>query len=80
VETTDKGVVVVQTSNDTETVALLQTHASQVTDLVRGGMAAMHAAMLRNADGRMHGMMGMGHGRGMMHGRTAPGGAGHGVH
>jgi len=76
VETTEKGVVVIQTSDDAETVALLQKHATQVTDLVRGGMAAMHTAMMRNAGGRMHGgMMGM-HGRGMMQGQTGPGRAG----
>ena len=85
VETTEKGVIVVQTSNDAETVALLQKHASQVTDLVRGGMAAMHTAMMRNAGGPMHGRMmggsmmgqGMMHGGAMMHGQTAPGGTDH---
>jgi hypothetical protein len=79
VETTAKGVVVVQTSNDPDTVATLQKHASQVTDLVRGGMAAMHTAMMKNTGGAMHGgMMGGGmmdhdmmHGWGMMHGQGA---------
>ena len=81
VDMTEKGVVVVQTSDDAETVALLQKHASQVTDLVRGGMAAMHTAMMRNTGGRMHGgMMGMMHGGGTMHGRTAPRGESHGAH
>lgn len=81
VETTAKGVVVVQTSDDPATVATLQQHASQVTDLVRGGMAAMHTAMMRNAGGPMRGgMMDRGmHGSGMMHGQSAPGGADHGA-
>ncbi len=65
-ETTEKGVIVVQTSDDPETVAALQTHAREVTDLAEGGMAALHTAMLRNSGG----MMGMMFGR-MMHG--APG-------
>jgi hypothetical protein len=67
-ETTDKGVGVVQTSSDQETVAALQKHASEVTDLVQSGMAAAHTAMMRNNGGMMHG--------GMMHGgpdrSTAP--------
>ncbi|HTO64780.1 MAG TPA: class I SAM-dependent methyltransferase [Bradyrhizobium sp.] len=48
IETTATGVVVVQTSNDPETVAILQQHASEVSDLVKGGMMAMHAAMMKN--------------------------------
>ena len=57
VETTDTGVVVVQTSTDPETIAALQQHASEVTDFVKGGMAAMHAAMMKNGAGIMgHGM------------------------
>jgi hypothetical protein len=59
------GIVVVQTSTDLETVAALQQHASEVTDFVKHGMAAMHAAMMRNG-GMMHRGM---HG-GMM--ETAP--------
>ncbi len=47
IETTDKGVLVVQTSNDPETVLALQTHAGEVTDFVQRGMAAMHDAMMR---------------------------------
>jgi hypothetical protein len=53
-ETTDKGVIVVQTSGDPETVAVLQKHASEVSELVRGGMRALHTAMMRNG-GMMHG-------------------------
>jgi hypothetical protein len=48
---TEKGVVVVQTSSDSATVAALQQHASEVSDLVRDGMAAMHAAMLKRRMG-----------------------------
>jgi hypothetical protein len=48
VTTTATGVVVVQTSSDPKTVADLQQHASEVTDLVNGGMTAMHAAMMKN--------------------------------
>ena len=61
-EPTAMGIVVVQTSTDLETVAALQQHASEVTDFVKGGMAAMHAAMMKNG-GKMQrdmhdGMMG----------------------
>jgi hypothetical protein len=63
-ETTAKGIVVIQTSSDPKTVAALQKHASEVTDLVKGGMAAVHTAMMRN-----NGMMPGGMMRGpMMHG------------
>ncbi len=69
-ETTPKGVVVVQTSDDAKTVATLQRHAAEVTDLVRGGMAALQTAMMKNHGGMMGGMM-MGGPmmmmRGMMH-------------
>jgi hypothetical protein len=65
VETTEKGVIVVQTSNDRSVVEILQTHASEVSDLVNGGMQALHMAMMRNGrsmhgpmmGGRMHGGM-----------------------
>jgi hypothetical protein len=53
VEHTDRGVIVVQTSSNAATVAALQQHASEVTDLVRGGMAAMHDAMMMRG-GMMH--------------------------
>jgi hypothetical protein len=49
VETMPKGVVVVQRSTDRETVAALQQHASEVSELVQGGMAAMHAAMMKQS-------------------------------
>ena len=69
-ETTAKGMVVTQTSDDPGTVAALQAHASEVTDLVQGGMAALQAAMMKNhggmmGGGMMHGPMMMMHG--MMH-------------
>jgi hypothetical protein len=74
-ETTAAGVIVVQTSDDPQTVAALQEHASQVSDLVQGGMHALHTAMMRNAAGTMQGGMGGGMMRhGMMHRRMAPGG------
>ena len=62
-DTTATGVIVVQTSNDPETVAALQKHAEEVTDLVREGMAAMHRAMMASGGGTARGGMG-----GMMHG------------
>ena len=53
------GIIVIQTSTDQDTVAALQQHASEVTDFVNEGMAAMHRAMMRNGGGKMHhGMMG----------------------
>ena len=57
VETTEKGMVVVQTSTDAETVAALQQHASEVTDFVKDGMVAMHRAMMKNGRGMMEGGM-----------------------
>jgi hypothetical protein len=54
VETIEKGVVVVQTSSDPATVTTLQQHASEVTDFVSLGMAAMRGAMMKNMAGTMH--------------------------
>ncbi len=45
-ELTAKGVLVTETSTDSATVALLQAHAAEVTDLVNRGMAAMHEKMM----------------------------------
>jgi hypothetical protein len=56
-EPTDKGVAVVQTSDDAKTVAALQEHAAEVTGLVRGGMAALHTAMMKRNGGMMGGHM-----------------------
>jgi hypothetical protein len=64
-ETTAKGIAVVQTSDDAKIVAALQTHAGEVSDLVRGGMTALHTAMMKNHGGMMGGPMMMM--RGMMH-------------
>ena len=65
VETTDKGAIVVQTSSDPATVAVLQKHASEVSELVGGGMRALHTAMMKNGmHGKMHGMQ---HGGGTRH-------------
>lgn len=68
-ETTPKGIVVVQTSDDPKTVAALQAHAGEVTDLVQGGMEALHTAMMKNHGGMMGGgmMRGPMMMRGMMH-------------
>lgn len=52
IDTTAKGMVVVQQSTDSATVAALQRHAAEVTELVRRGMAAMHDAMMSGSPGR----------------------------
>ena len=54
-EPSARGILVTQTSSDPKVIALLQEHAVEVSELVRGGMAAMHTAMMKN-----HGMMGGG--------------------
>ena len=46
INTTEKGVLVTQTSTDPMIVAALQQHASEVTGLVRDGMAAIRSAMM----------------------------------
>ena len=62
-ETTEKGIVVVQTSTDATVVKALQDHAAEVTYFARRGMAAAHEAMMKTGDG----MMGRGmHMRGAM--------------
>jgi hypothetical protein len=62
-ETTEKGIIVVQTSTDASTVKALQDHAAEVTDLAQRGMVAAHEAMMKNGGG----MMGRGmHMRGAM--------------
>jgi hypothetical protein len=69
-ETTAKGIAVVQTSDDAQTVAALQQHASEVSDFVQEGMTALHTAMMKKmggfSGGAMPGPMMMM--RGMMHG------------
>jgi hypothetical protein len=52
-ESTPKGIVVVQTSDDPETVAALQKHAGEVSDLAKRGMVAAHETMMKNAGGMM---------------------------
>lgn len=47
IEMTDDGIVVTQTSDDPEVVEALQTHASEVSDMVDRGMQAVHEAMLK---------------------------------
>jgi hypothetical protein len=49
IDTTTRGIVIVQTSSDSAAVAALQQHAADVTDLVNRGMAAMRDAMMKNA-------------------------------
>ena len=62
-KTTEKGVVVVQTSADATAVKALQDHAAEVSDLAQRGMIAAHEAMMKNGGG----MMGRGiHMRGAM--------------
>lgn len=50
-DTTAKGVIVVQTSTDSTTVAALQQHAVEVSDLIKGGMEALHKAMMGGGRG-----------------------------
>lgn len=64
VEETDKGLVVTQTSDDRETVAALQQHASEVSDFVTEGMIAMRSAMMKKMGGMMPAGM---HPGGFMH-------------
>lgn len=84
VELTAKGALVIETSQDTATVRLLQAHAAEVTDLVKRGMAAMHgppepaaapspaaAPAMTHTPGMVH-QPGMQHDAGMSHDATAP--------
>ena len=52
VEMTDDGLVVIQTSENPDVVAALQTHAAEVTDMADRGMAAVHEMMMEQ--GRNH--------------------------
>jgi hypothetical protein len=56
VELTGKGAVAVRTSKDPEVVAALQSHALEVSDLVKRGMEAMMEAMMKNGGAMMQGM------------------------
>jgi hypothetical protein len=51
IEPTPKGAALVQTADDAETVAALQRHAAEVTDLVTRGRVAMHEAMAARCRG-----------------------------
>ncbi|MEP0942788.1 MAG: hypothetical protein ABJH63_01530 [Rhizobiaceae bacterium] len=46
IDSTDEGVVVVQTSTDPEVVKALHTHADEVTEMVERGMQAVHEKMM----------------------------------
>ena len=46
VEVTDRGVQVIQTSSNSEVVALLQQHAAEVSDMSERGMRAVHERMM----------------------------------
>ena len=48
IEMTDKGIAVIQTSDNPETVAALQKHAAEVSDLAERGMQAVHEQMMGN--------------------------------
>jgi hypothetical protein len=54
-ETTGRGIVVVQTSEDSAVVAALQKHAAEVSELAERGMVAAREAMMRNVGGMMRG-------------------------
>lgn len=49
IDVTDKGVVVVQTSDDPDVVAALQKHAAEVSGMVDRGMHAVHERMMHQA-------------------------------
>jgi hypothetical protein len=48
IEQTSKGVIVTQTSSDPATVAALQGHAGEVSDLARGGIVALMRQVMAN--------------------------------
>lgn len=71
---TAKGMEVMETSDDSATVALLQQHAAEITGLVKRGMAAMHGGAMEPgastappAPAGMQHMPGMNHQPGMTH-------------
>jgi hypothetical protein len=49
-EVTARGVVVTQTSDDPAVVVALQRHASELSDIVREGMTAIHRTMMQRRD------------------------------
>lgn len=48
IEMTDLGIEVIQTSENSEVVALLQKHAAEVSDMSERGMAAVHERMMKS--------------------------------
>ena len=46
IELTDTGIAVIQTSEDPKVIKLLQTHASEINDMVEKGMQAIHDRMM----------------------------------
>ena len=46
IELTDTGIAVIQTSEDPKVAKLLQTHASEINDMVEKGMQAIHERMM----------------------------------
>jgi hypothetical protein len=51
IEVTDKGLVVVQTSNNPSLVRALHVHAAEVSDMAARGMAAVHDMMVKQKRG-----------------------------
>lgn len=47
IETTEKGILVIQTSTDRQVVKALQKHALEVSDLAARGMEAVHEQMMQ---------------------------------
>jgi len=48
-ELTEKGISLIQTSTNPEVVALLQQHASEISDMVDRGMEAVHERMMTSS-------------------------------
>lgn len=72
IQQTPTGVILTQTSNDTATVAALQAHAGEVSDLAREGVVALQRSVMANGGP-------MGSGGPMMHNGTAQGQMGPGM-
>ena len=72
IQQTPNGVILTQTSNDPATVAALQAHAGEVSDLAREGMVALQRSVMANGGP-------MGSDGPMMHGSTAQGQMGPGM-
>ena len=49
IELTEKGISLIQTSTNPEVVALLQQHASEISDMVDRGMQAVHERMMASS-------------------------------